>query len=61
VNLQRDVELWKNPNGLSEDERRVVQVGLNPPCSSEENLFPWMSKMIDLKKEHKFFATRLTE
>jgi ribonucleoside-diphosphate reductase beta chain len=24
VNMQRDIELWKSPNGLSEDERRLV-------------------------------------
>ena len=25
VNMQRDIELWKNPNGLTEDERRLVK------------------------------------
>lgn len=24
VNMQRDIELWKNPNGLTADERRIV-------------------------------------
>ena len=28
VNMQRDIELWKNPNGLSEDERRLVKRNL---------------------------------
>jgi ribonucleoside-diphosphate reductase beta chain len=25
VNIQRDIEIWKNPNGLPEDERRIVK------------------------------------
>ena len=28
INMQRDIELWKNPNGLSEDERRLVKRNL---------------------------------
>ena len=28
VNMQRDIELWKSPNGLSEDERRLVKRNL---------------------------------
>ncbi|MFD0875288.1 ribonucleotide-diphosphate reductase subunit beta, partial [Massilia pinisoli] len=28
VNMQRDIELWKNPNGLTEDERRIVKRNL---------------------------------
>ena len=28
VNMQRDIELWKNPNGLTEDERRIVKCNL---------------------------------
>ena len=24
INMQRDIELWKNPNGLTPDERRLV-------------------------------------
>jgi ribonucleoside-diphosphate reductase beta chain len=24
INMQRDIELWKNPNGLTDDERRLV-------------------------------------
>ena len=28
---------------------------------SEENPFPWMSEMIDLKKERNFFETRVIE
>jgi ribonucleoside-diphosphate reductase beta chain len=25
VNIQRDIELWKNPNGLTEDDRRIFK------------------------------------
>jgi ribonucleoside-diphosphate reductase beta chain len=28
VNMQRDIELWKNPNGLTEDARRIVKRNL---------------------------------
>ena len=28
VNMQRDIELWKNPNGLTDDERLVVKRNL---------------------------------
>ena len=28
VNMQRDIELWKNPNGLTDDERRLVKRNL---------------------------------
>ena len=28
VNMSRDIELWKSPNGLSEDERRIVKRNL---------------------------------
>jgi ribonucleoside-diphosphate reductase beta chain len=28
VNMQRDIELWKSPNGLTEDERRIVKRNL---------------------------------
>jgi ribonucleoside-diphosphate reductase beta chain len=28
VNVQRDIELWKNPNGLTVDERRMVKRNL---------------------------------
>src|SRR5216117_3841190 len=28
INMQRDIETWKNPNGLTEDERRVVKRNL---------------------------------
>lgn len=41
--------------------RRAVQIGLDPLFPNEENPFPWMSEMIDLKKERNFFETRVTE
>ncbi|MFC3148954.1 ribonucleotide-diphosphate reductase subunit beta [Piscinibacterium candidicorallinum] len=28
INMQRDIELWKNPNGLTEDERRIIKRNL---------------------------------
>src|SRR5271167_1368460 len=28
INMSRDISLWKNPNGLTEDERRVVRRNL---------------------------------
>jgi ribonucleoside-diphosphate reductase beta chain len=41
--------------------RRSVQIGLEPLFPQEENPFPWMSEMIDMKKERNFFETRVTE
>jgi ribonucleoside-diphosphate reductase beta chain len=41
--------------------RRATQIGLEPLFANEENPFPWMSEMIDLKKERNFFETRVTE
>src|SRR6476469_8618976 len=41
--------------------RRAVQIGLEPLFPNEENPFPWMSEMIDLKKERNFFETLVTE
>ena len=41
--------------------RRCQQIGLDQLFSGEENPFPWMSEMIDLKKEKNFFETRVTE
>ncbi|MDP2262033.1 MAG: ribonucleotide-diphosphate reductase subunit beta, partial [Hydrogenophaga sp.] len=28
IQMSRDIELWKNPNGLTEDERRIVKRNL---------------------------------
>ncbi|NCV87474.1 MAG: ribonucleotide-diphosphate reductase subunit beta, partial [Oxalobacteraceae bacterium] len=41
--------------------RRAMQIGLEPLFEQEENPFPWMSEMIDLKKERNFFETRVIE
>ena len=41
--------------------RRATQIGLETLYLNEENPFPWMSEMIDLKKERNFFETRVTE
>ncbi len=41
--------------------RRCQQIGIDPLFGQEENPFPWMSEMIDLKKERNFFETRVTE
>jgi ribonucleoside-diphosphate reductase beta chain len=41
--------------------RRLSQIGLQPLFGSQENPFPWMSELIDLKKEKNFFETRVTE
>ena len=41
--------------------RRAIQIGLEPLFATEDNPFPWMSEMIDLKKERNFFETRVIE
>jgi ribonucleoside-diphosphate reductase beta chain len=41
--------------------RRATQIGLDVLFPNEENPFPWMSEMIDLKKERNFFETRVIE
>ena len=41
--------------------RRAQQIGLEALFPQEENPFPWMSEMIDLKKERNFFETRVIE
>ncbi len=41
--------------------RRFVQIGLPEQYNQKNNPFPWMSEMIDLKKEKNFFETRVTE
>jgi ribonucleoside-diphosphate reductase beta chain len=25
INMNRDIALWKDPNGLTEDERRIIK------------------------------------
>jgi len=41
--------------------RRCAQLGLEPVWDQTENPFPWMSEMMDLKKEKNFFETRVIE
>lgn len=41
--------------------RRFLQIGLPTQYPGVINPFPWMSEMIDLKKEKNFFETRVTE
>jgi len=41
--------------------RRAQQIGIETLFGAEENPFPWMSEMIDLKKERNFFETRVIE
>jgi ribonucleoside-diphosphate reductase beta chain len=41
--------------------RRLGQIGLPEQYPGATNPFPWMSEMLDLKKEKNFFETRVTE
>ena len=41
--------------------RRCNQIGLSDLYPGATNPFPWMSEMLDLKKEKNFFETRVTE
>ena len=41
--------------------RRCQQIGLDQLYPGASNPFPWMSEMMDLKKEKNFFETRVTE
>lgn len=41
--------------------RRLAQIGLPEQYPGAENPFPWMSEIMDLKKEKNFFETRVTE
>lgn len=41
--------------------RRMQQIGLEPLFAGVNNPFPWMSEMMDLKKEKNFFETRVIE
>jgi ribonucleoside-diphosphate reductase beta chain len=41
--------------------RRCTQIGLDVLYQGATNPFPWMSEMMDLKKEKNFFETRVTE
>jgi ribonucleoside-diphosphate reductase beta chain len=41
--------------------RRCQQIGIEVQYPGATNPFPWMSEMIDLKKERNFFETRVIE
>ena len=41
--------------------RRFAQIGLPEQYPGVSNPFPWMSEMLDLKKEKNFFETRVIE
>jgi ribonucleoside-diphosphate reductase beta chain len=41
--------------------RRFLQIGIAEQFPGATNPFPWMSEIMDLKKEKNFFETRVTE
>lgn len=41
--------------------RRLAQIGLTEQFPGVKNPFPWMSEIMDLKKEKNFFETRVTD
>ncbi|MFS1525965.1 ribonucleotide-diphosphate reductase subunit beta [Microbulbifer sp. 2304DJ12-6] len=41
--------------------RRLSQLGLKEQFSGAQNPFPWMSEIMDLRKEKNFFETRVIE
>lgn len=41
--------------------RRLTQIGLQEEFPSATNPFPWMSEIMDLRKEKNFFETRVIE
>jgi ribonucleoside-diphosphate reductase beta chain len=41
-------------------DRRLEKIGL-PKLYGKENPFPWMSEILDLRKEKNFFETRVIE
>jgi len=58
--------LGMNANTMAEylqfiANRRLAQIGLPEQFPGAKNPFPWMSEIMDLKKEKNFFETRVTE
>ena len=58
--------LGMNANTMAEylqfiANRRLAQIGLSEQFPGAKNPFPWMSEIMDLKKEKNFFETRVTE
>ena len=41
--------------------RRLSQLGLPEQFAGAQNPFPWMSEIMDLRKEKNFFETRVIE
>jgi ribonucleoside-diphosphate reductase beta chain len=41
--------------------RRLIQIGLKEQYPGAQNPFPWMSEIMDLRKEKNFFETRVIE
>ena len=41
--------------------RRLAQIGVSEQYPGVKNPFPWMSEIMDLKKEKNFFETRVTD
>jgi ribonucleoside-diphosphate reductase beta chain len=41
--------------------RRLIQIGLKEEWPGVQTPFPWMSEIMDLKKEKNFFETRVTD
>jgi ribonucleoside-diphosphate reductase beta chain len=41
--------------------RRLAQLGLKEQFPGVQNPFPWMSEVMDLRKEKNFFETRVIE
>jgi ribonucleoside-diphosphate reductase beta chain len=41
--------------------RRLIQIGLPEQFTGVQNPFPWMSEIMDLRKEKNFFETRVIE
>ena len=42
-------------------DRRLAQLGLPKQFNVAQNPFPWMSEIMDLRKEKNFFETRVTD
>jgi ribonucleoside-diphosphate reductase beta chain len=41
--------------------KRLTQIGQGEDCKCGTNPFPWMSEVMDLRKEKNFFETRVIE
>lgn len=50
INMSRDIALWKNPNGLTEDERRIVKRNLGDVYKRQGICCAWRSGMLPLAR-----------